>query len=97
MRRAISFCLPALQLARLFVVFVLRNPPRAIYPLNPGRVRVKLDKSAFPYKLSHYEFTLDGKVFTFQPHQILHMKYPDPGDRPTSGLNSPGSTGTSKP
>jgi hypothetical protein len=39
------------------------SPPRAIYPLNPGRVRVKLDKTSFPYKLSHYEFTIDGKVF----------------------------------
>ena len=27
------------------------DKPRAIYPLNPGRVRVKLDKSTFPYKL----------------------------------------------
>lgn len=39
------------------------DQPRAIYPLNPGRVRVKLNKSSFPYKISHYEFTLDGKVF----------------------------------
>lgn len=32
-------------------------PPRALYPLDPGRVRVKLDKTAFPFKLGHYEFT----------------------------------------
>lgn len=62
--------------------------PRAIYPLNPGRVRVKLDKSSFPYKLSHYEFTLDAKVYTFQPYQILHIKYPDPGD-PFVGIGVP--------
>jgi HK97 family phage portal protein len=65
-----------------------RTPPRAIYPLNPGRVRVKLDKTAFPYKLDHYEFTLDGKVFRFEPHQILHIKYPDPGD-PFVGIGIP--------
>jgi HK97 family phage portal protein len=56
------------------------SPPRAIYPLNPGRVRVKLDKSSFPYKISHYEFTIDGKVYRFEPYQILHLKYPDPSD-----------------
>src|ERR1700690_3758880 len=32
------------------------SPPRAIYPLNPGRMRVKLDKTTLPYKLSHYEY-----------------------------------------
>lgn len=37
-----------------------RTPPRAIYPLNPGSVRVKLNKASFPYALSHYEYTLDG-------------------------------------
>jgi HK97 family phage portal protein len=65
-----------------------RSQPRAIYPLNPGRMRVKLDKSSFPYKLSHYEFTIDGKVITFQPYQILHLKYPDPSD-PYVGVGVP--------
>src|SRR6185312_246828 len=64
------------------------DKPRAIYPLNPGRVRVKLDKSSFPYKIDHYEFTLDGKIFKFQPYQILHFKYPDPGD-PFVGIGVP--------
>jgi len=64
------------------------SKPRAIYPLNPGRVRVKLDKSSFPYKISHYEFTLDGKISKFQPYQILHIKYPDPGD-PYVGVGVP--------
>lgn len=64
------------------------TPPRAIYPLNPGRVRVKLDKSSYPYKLSHYEFTIDGKVIRFEAYQILHLKYPDPGD-PFVGIGVP--------
>jgi len=62
--------------------------PRAIYPLHPGRVRVKLDKTTFPYKLSHYEFTIDGKVYKFEPYQILHMKWPDPSD-PFVGIGVP--------
>jgi HK97 family phage portal protein len=57
-----------------------RTPPRAIYPLNPGRMRVKVNKNSFPYKLDHYEYTIDGKVYRFEPYQILHLKYPDPQD-----------------
>jgi HK97 family phage portal protein len=56
------------------------DQPRAIYPLNPGRVRVKLNKTTFPFKIDHYEFTIDGKIYKFQPYEILHLKYPDPGD-----------------
>lgn len=41
---------------------------------------MKLNQTSFPYKLSHYEFTIDGKVYTFQPYQILHIQYPDPND-----------------
>ena len=62
--------------------------PRAIYPLNPGRVRVKLNKSSFPYKLSHYEFTIDGNIFRYEPYQVLHIKYPDPND-PFVGIGVP--------
>jgi HK97 family phage portal protein len=57
-----------------------KSPPRAIYLLNPGRVRVKLDKSSFPYKIGHYEYTLDGQIYRFEPYQVLHLKYPDPND-----------------
>jgi HK97 family phage portal protein len=65
-----------------------RSEPRAIYPLNPGSVRVKLNKNNFPYKLSHYEYTIDGKIFRFEPYQILHIKYPDPND-PFVGIGIP--------
>src|ERR1700733_4090883 len=65
-----------------------RTPPRAIYPLDPGRVRVHLQKDVFPYKLDHYTFTIDNKVFRFEPHQILHIKYPDPSD-PFVGIGIP--------
>jgi HK97 family phage portal protein len=64
------------------------TPPRAIYPLNPGRVRVKLNKTSFPYKIDHYEFTIDSNIFRFQPYQILHIKYPDPND-PFVGIGIP--------
>ena len=56
------------------------DQPRAIYPLNPGSVRLKLNKEVFPYKIDHYQYTLDGKIYRFEPYQILHGKYPDPND-----------------
>lgn len=64
------------------------TPPKSIHILNPGRVRVKLDKSRFPYTISHYEFTIDGKVMRFEKYQILQLKYPDPGD-PYVGVGVP--------
>lgn len=64
------------------------DQPKAIHVLNPGRVRVKLDKGSFPFKISHYEFTIDGRVYTFQKYQILHIKYPDPND-PYVGIGVP--------
>jgi phage portal protein BeeE len=51
-------------------------------------MHVKLNKSSFPYKISHYEYKLDGVIYTFQPYQILHMKYPDPND-PFVGIGIP--------
>jgi HK97 family phage portal protein len=56
------------------------DQPRALYPLNAGSVRVHLQKDVFPYKLDHYTFTIDNKVFRFELYQILHVKYPDPND-----------------
>ena len=56
------------------------DQPKAIHLLNPGRVRVKLNKSKFPYTINHYEFTIDGKLYKFEPYQILHLRYPDPSD-----------------
>jgi HK97 family phage portal protein len=64
------------------------TPPRAIYPLNPGSVGVRLNKDSFPYKIDHYEYTFDGKKYTFKPHQILHIRYPDPQD-PFVGIGFP--------
>lgn len=63
------------------------SKPRAIYPLNPGKMNVKVTKS-FPPKLDHYEYTNDGSIYSFQPWQILHIKYPDPND-PYVGIGVP--------
>jgi HK97 family phage portal protein len=64
------------------------SKPRGIYPLNPGSVHVKLNKDSFPYTLDHYEYTLDGSIFKFQPYQVLHIISPDPND-PFAGIGIP--------
>jgi phage portal protein BeeE len=64
------------------------SQPKAIHPLNPGRVNIKIDQSQYPYRISSYEFTIDGKRYNFDPAQILHIKYPDPND-PYVGIGIP--------
>jgi HK97 family phage portal protein len=64
------------------------DKPTAIHLLNPGRVQVKLNKTVFPYVIDHYDFTIEGKVYSFQPYQIVHFKYPDPND-PYVGIGIP--------
>ncbi|AVT83673.1 phage portal protein [Rhodopseudomonas palustris] len=64
------------------------TPPRALYLLNPGRITVKINKNVFPHRISHYELTSDGNIYTFQPYQILHIKYVDPNN-PFEGIGVP--------
>ncbi len=63
------------------------DKPKAMYLLNPGQVKIFIDKTTFPYQISRYEFTDDGRKFKFQPYEIIHLKYPDPND-PTAGLGT---------
>ena len=64
------------------------DQPRAIYPLNPGSMHVRLNKSSFPYRISHYEYHVDGNIIRFETYQMLHLKYPDPND-PFVGIGVP--------
>lgn len=57
-----------------------KSKPKSMYLLNPGSVKVKLDKTTYPYKVSGYEFTIDGKLFKYQPYEILQIKYPNPNN-----------------
>lgn len=52
--------------------------PTMMRLLDPKNV--KPIKAPFPGFISHYEYRLDQQVHTFQPYQILHIKYPDPND-----------------
>ena len=64
----------------LFGVKNFDQKPKAMYLLNPGRTKVVLDKTTFPYKVLRYEMIEDSRKFTFQPYEIAHVKYPDPND-----------------
>ncbi len=61
--------------------------PKAIYPLNPSGVRIIVDRSSFPSRISKYVYTEKGKQYEFQPYQVLHLKYPDPSD-PEEGIGT---------
>ena len=54
--------------------------PAMLYPLDPGGMTMVFDKTQFPYILLKYIFQYDGKKHSYEPFQILHLKYPDPSD-----------------
>jgi HK97 family phage portal protein len=52
--------------------------PKAIYPVDPAKIKPLIDRRAFPYQLKGYKFK-DGTVeMLFQPYQILHVRLPNP-------------------
>jgi HK97 family phage portal protein len=56
------------------------DKPKAMYLLDPGKVKVILDKTRYPYKIMRYEFTIDNKTMSYQPYEIVQLKYPDPSN-----------------
>ena len=68
------------------------DKPKAIYPLSPASMTVVRDRGVFPNRISAYRYVEDGKEYTFQPYEILHLKYPDPSD-PLEGVGTVQSIG----
>lgn len=56
------------------------SKPTAMHLLDPGRVKINLDKTTYPFKIINYEFTFDSRKWIYQPYQILQIKYPDPSN-----------------
>lgn len=54
--------------------------PQAMYLINPATIKLIIDRTTFPYKVDHYEMVDDGRKFTFQRYEIIHVKYPDPNN-----------------
>ena len=63
------------------------DKPKAIFILNPAKVRTVLDKTTFPNVLKGYEYTDQGKRYEFKPYEVLNLKYPDPSD-PYEGIGT---------
>ena len=63
------------------------DKPRAIYTLDPGKVKVILDKTTYPYKIKRYQFLIENRKFFYEPYEIVHIKYPDPSD-PYEGVGT---------
>ena len=58
-----------------------KSKPSAIYLMNPARVEVAADREQFPPRVSGYRLrTKSGKKLPYAPHQVLHLKYPNPND-----------------
>lgn len=63
------------------------SKPTAMHLLDPSKVQIILDKTTYPYKISRYEFTFDGRKISYQPYQIIQIKYPNPSN-PFLGLGT---------
>lgn len=63
------------------------SKPKSMHLLNPSSVKIKLDKLNYPYKVSGYQFTIDGRTFSYSKHQIVQLKDPDPSN-PYQGIGA---------
>lgn len=57
------------------------DKPTAMHLLDPGKVQIILDKTTYPYKVTKYKFTYDGRFFYYEPHEILQIRYPNPSNQ----------------
>lgn len=63
------------------------DKPKAMYLLDPGKVKVILNTITYPFKIERYEFTYESRKFIYQPYEIIQLKYPDPSN-PYVGLGT---------
>jgi HK97 family phage portal protein len=68
------------------------DQPLAIHVMVPSKVKVIANREEFPTRIQGYQYTLGSRIYTFQPYQVLHIKYPDPND-PIEGIGTVQSIG----
>lgn len=61
------------------------DPPTAIYPMDPSRVRPVIDRRSWPYQLIGYRMKLENSEMVFKPYEVLHFRLPNPSD-PFEGI-----------
>ena len=64
-----------------------RSQPTALHLLNPAKIMVIANREEFPPRIQGYRYTLGGRIYDFQPYQVLSLKYPDPND-PIEGIGT---------
>lgn len=64
-----------------------KDKPKAIYILNPSKVKVFVNRNSFPTAIEKYQYRTETNLYEFKPYQILHFKYPDPAD-PFEGIGT---------
>lgn len=68
-------------------VKTFEEEPKSMYLLDPSKVRLKINKITYPWKVTGYEFTIETSKYLYQPYEILQLKYPNPGN-PFIGLGT---------
>lgn len=61
------------------------DKPNAIYPLNPKFVKVI--RASLPDFIKGYQYRIGSDTRNLEPHQIIHIKSPDPDD-PYEGVGT---------
>ncbi len=56
------------------------DKPTAMYLLDPGKVKVVLDTTRYPFKIAYYLFIYAGREQKYEPEEIIQLKYPDPSN-----------------
>lgn len=54
--------------------------PKQIHTLDPGKVNVVLDKTTYPYRVTGYDFRIDGREYHYEKYQVLQIKRPNPSN-----------------
>jgi HK97 family phage portal protein len=54
------------------------DKPKAIYPMDPSKVKAVIDRRTWPYQLMGYKFK-DGTIEnSYKTYEILHVRLPNP-------------------
>lgn len=68
-------------------VKTFEEEPKSMYLLDPSKVKLLINKITYPWTVTGYKFTIDGSEYTYQPYEIIQLKYPNPGN-PFMGLGT---------
>lgn len=65
----------------------LEEQPKSMYLLDPSKVKLKISKLTYPWKVTGYDFSIETEKYSYNPYKIIQLKYPNPGN-PFIGLGT---------